>query len=143
MLFERVAANGDGALSLAEIDQAVVDLWPEFTNKPALVRAYHSADKSTDGLITQSEFGTVLMYALYFNALWPKLERIENSAVSRFRLQVYRWLAAASKARWPLAARPRMPLWLLRNHNANCLRCDCRCRSSEGAASSSACFLRR
>ena len=90
MLFERVAANGNGALSLAEIDKAVVDLWPQFTNRPALVRAYHSADKSPDGLITQSEFGTVLMYALYFNALWPKLERIENSAVSRFRLQVYR-----------------------------------------------------
>ena len=36
--------NGNGALSLAEIDAAVVELYPGFNNKPALMRAYHAAD---------------------------------------------------------------------------------------------------
>ena len=89
-------ANGAGALSLAEVEKAVGELWPQFDNKPALMRAYQAVD---DGLVTPAEFGSVLTHILFFNALWPKLERVENSAVSRYRLQVRPRLLAACAAR--------------------------------------------
>ena len=37
-LFDRMDSNGNGGLSLAEIDKAVVELYPDFDHKPALVR---------------------------------------------------------------------------------------------------------
>jgi hypothetical protein len=37
---------GNGGLSLAEIDKAVLELYPTFNNKPALMRAYKAADRS-------------------------------------------------------------------------------------------------
>jgi hypothetical protein len=43
-LFDRMDYNGNGALSLAEIDKAVVELYPTFNNKPVLMRAYKAAD---------------------------------------------------------------------------------------------------
>lgn len=89
-LFDRMDVKGNGALSLAEMDKAVVELWPRFNHKAALMRAYTAADTNDDGLITWQEFESVLTHVLYYNALWPKLEQVENAAVSRFRLQVSR-----------------------------------------------------
>ena len=39
-LFDRMDCNGNGGLSLAEIDKAVLELWPQFNHKKALMRAY-------------------------------------------------------------------------------------------------------
>ena len=50
-LFKRMDYNGNGALSLAEIDKAVLELYPGFDNKPALMRAYKAADVSADGFV--------------------------------------------------------------------------------------------
>ena len=49
--FKKMDNNGNGLLSLAEIDKAVLHLYPSFNHKPALMRAYKSADKSGDGFI--------------------------------------------------------------------------------------------
>jgi hypothetical protein len=39
--------NGNGRLSLAEIDRAIIDYYPQFaTNKKAIMRAYKAADTS-------------------------------------------------------------------------------------------------
>ena len=51
-LFKRMDYNGNGALSLAEIDKAVLELYPGFDNKPALMRAYKAADVSADGFVS-------------------------------------------------------------------------------------------
>ena len=49
--FDLVDFNGNGTLSLAEIDKAVVEIWPQFNHKQALMRAYKAADVSGDGWI--------------------------------------------------------------------------------------------
>jgi hypothetical protein len=59
-LFQRMDYNGNGGLSLAEIDKAVVELYPEFDHKRALMRALKAADASGDGFIGRSEFRRLL-----------------------------------------------------------------------------------
>ena len=41
-LFAKFDYNGNNALSLAEIDKAIVEIWPDFNHKPALMRAYRA-----------------------------------------------------------------------------------------------------
>ena len=60
-LFDRIDNNGNGALSLAEIDKAVVELWPQFDHKRALMRAYKAADSNGDGFIKRHEFGIIII----------------------------------------------------------------------------------
>ena len=38
--FGKFDFNGNGTLSLAEIDKAVIVLYPDFNDKPAMLRAY-------------------------------------------------------------------------------------------------------
>ena len=76
--FGKVDFNGNGALSLAEIDKAVITLWPELNNKPALMRAYKAADKNGNGFINRREFRLLLEYLIYFNDLWAKFEEIDG-----------------------------------------------------------------
>ena len=70
-LFNRLDNNGNGGLSLAEIDKGVIELWPSFNCKPALLRAYKAADKSGDGFIGRREFRLLLKLRLrlqYWNS---------------------------------------------------------------------------
>ena len=78
-LFDRFDFNGNGLLSLAEIDKAVVELYPHFDHKPALMRAYHAADVTGDGWIGRREFRLLLKYLTYFNDLWHKFEEVDVS----------------------------------------------------------------
>ena len=85
-IFKRIDYNGNGALSLAEIDKAVLELWPHFNHKPALMRAYKAADRSGDGWIGRREFRLLLKYIIYFNALWDKFEEIDSDGDRRLDL---------------------------------------------------------
>ena len=78
-LFDRFDANGNGGLSLAEIDKAVVELWPHFDHKRALMRAYKAADANSDGLIKRREFRLLLKYIVYFNDLWDTFESLDTN----------------------------------------------------------------
>ena len=78
-LFERLDYNGNGLLSLAEIDKAATELWPQFNHKPALMRAYRLADSDGDGLVSKREFSGLLRYILYFNELWDKFVRPQHT----------------------------------------------------------------
>ena len=51
--FDRMDVNGNGGLSLAEIDKAIIELYPAFNHKPALMRAYKAADRDDSGFITR------------------------------------------------------------------------------------------
>jgi ankyrin repeat protein len=82
-LFRRVDNNGNGKLSLAEIDKAVGELWPHFQHKPALMRAYKAADVNDDGWIRRREFRLLLEYLVYFNNLWDKFSEIDTSGDRR------------------------------------------------------------
>jgi TPR repeat protein len=78
-LFERWDSNDNGALSLAEIDKAVVEAYPEFNHKPVLMRAYKAADTSRDGLIGRREFPRLLKYLCFFNNVWHVFEAMDTS----------------------------------------------------------------
>ncbi|CAG8541569.1 23599_t:CDS:2, partial [Racocetra persica] len=56
-VFKQFDFNNNGILSLAEIDNAVIYLYPQFSDKkPVLMRAYKAADTSKDGFIERDEF---------------------------------------------------------------------------------------
>lgn len=77
-LFKRFDFNGNGMLSLAEIDKAVVELWPQFDHKPALMRAYKAADRNEDGFIRRREFRLLLKYIIYFDQMWARFDEIDR-----------------------------------------------------------------
>ena len=51
-LFDRMDSNGNGGLSLAEIDKAIIELYPAHNHKPSLLRAYKAADRNGDGFVS-------------------------------------------------------------------------------------------
>jgi Ca2+-binding EF-hand superfamily protein len=83
-LFRRMDYNGNGMLSLAEIDKAVVELWPQLNHKQVLMMAYHAADVSGDGFIGRREFRLLLEHVLYFNRLWDRFAAIDVDQDQRF-----------------------------------------------------------
>jgi len=69
-LFHRFDYNGNGILSLAEIDKAIVESMPEYAHdKPAIMRAYKAADTSKDGFISFNEFKHFMSLLAYYHEL--------------------------------------------------------------------------
>ena len=84
--FDRMDVNGNGGLSLAEIDKAIVEVYPQFDQKPALIRAYKAADRDGSGFITRKEFGKLLHFLGYFTDLWHNFEKIDTDHDRRLDL---------------------------------------------------------
>ncbi|CAM2707351.1 unnamed protein product [Rotaria socialis] len=62
--------NGNGHLSLAEIDRAVTHFYPQLgIKKNAIMRAYKAADISGNGLVELKEFAKILELLHYYNKL--------------------------------------------------------------------------
>lgn len=71
--------NGNGHLSLAEIDRAVKHFHPELgTNKKAMMRAYKAADNSGNGFIELREFEKILNFLQYYDSLSKIFEEIDT-----------------------------------------------------------------
>lgn len=77
--FNEMDVNGNGRISLAEIDKLIVEKYPTFNNKPALMRAYKAADADDDGLINRKEFKRLWAYIAYFNNLWHKFSVFDHN----------------------------------------------------------------
>eukprot|EP00759_Apiculatamorpha_spiralis_P012713 PhF_6_TR19650/c0_g1_i1/m.28671 len=78
-LFKRLDPNANGMLSLAELDKGIVELWPEFNNKPAIMRAYKATDTNGNGFISKKEFKYFLKYLVFYHELWEKFDLIDTS----------------------------------------------------------------
>jgi Ca2+-binding EF-hand superfamily protein len=89
-IFQRMDVNGNGALSLAEIDKAVVELWPKLNHKKPMMRAYMAADISGDRLIGRREFRLLLKNLVFFNNLWAKFEEIDKNHDKRLDLDEFK-----------------------------------------------------
>ena len=76
-VFKRFDSNGNGLLSLAEIDKAVLELYPQFNHKAAIMRAYNAADTSGDGWVGRREFDMLLRYLGFFSRLWEQFEAMD------------------------------------------------------------------
>ena len=93
-LFKRVDVNGNGMLSLAELDKAVVELWPQFNHKPALMRAYKAADKNKTGFVSRSEFEMFIKFIPAFTAAWDMFKSIDPNGDRRISKQEFIQAAA-------------------------------------------------
>lgn len=81
--FDRMDENGNGALSFAEIDKAIVEIWPEYHHKKSIMRAYKAADVDGSGYIGRKEFGLLLKYLVYFNQMWDKFAELDRDGDGR------------------------------------------------------------
>jgi len=78
--------NGNNFLSLAEIDKCIVESYPEYDNKPAIMRAYHACDRNRNGFISRREFTNFWGYLQYFTELWEKFEGVDDDGDRRITL---------------------------------------------------------
>jgi Ca2+-binding EF-hand superfamily protein len=86
-LWKKLDYNGNGVVSLAEIDKMVVEmikagLWPEWlNNKPALMRAYKKTihiDGDGDAWVQKKEFHALLLNVFWFNKLFKIFHSIAS-----------------------------------------------------------------
>ena len=77
-LWQQYDYNGNGMLSLAEIDKFIVEQFPELNVKRALMRAYKFADADSSGLITRAEFTLLLRSLVYFKQLDAEFSAIDR-----------------------------------------------------------------
>ena len=91
-LFERFdITNHNGLLSLAEIDKAIIDLWPEASQfKDAVRRAYQTSDQSNDGFITESEFSELLLYLNYYITIYQKFQQADTDNDKRITFDEFK-----------------------------------------------------
>eukprot|EP00727_Mastigamoeba_balamuthi_P001990 m51a1_g11789 hypothetical protein (210) ;mRNA; f:303573-304431 len=83
--------NGNGKLSLAEIDRACLLTMPQFyKHKHVIMRAYKAADKSQDGYIEKNEFAALLNLLCYFDDVWKKFEQLDKSKDDRVTFDEFR-----------------------------------------------------
>jgi len=81
--FKKIDFNHNGTLSLAELDKAVMLIWPTLNNKPAIMRAYKLTDEDKNGWVSLQEFPTFLKYVVIFNRLFLKFQKIDTSGDRR------------------------------------------------------------
>eukprot|EP00429_Kryptoperidinium_foliaceum_P051278 CAMPEP_0176113968 /NCGR_PEP_ID=MMETSP0120_2-20121206/57231_1 /TAXON_ID=160619 /ORGANISM="Kryptoperidinium foliaceum, Strain CCMP 1326" /LENGTH=581 /DNA_ID=CAMNT_0017448195 /DNA_START=61 /DNA_END=1803 /DNA_ORIENTATION=+ len=62
--------NGNGIVSLAEIDKFVVENYPLLNHKPALMRCYKQTMERKDEFIHRREFKKFIVNLFYFNKLY-------------------------------------------------------------------------
>lgn len=89
-LFEQIDVNRNHVLSLAELDKAVVELWPQFNNKPALMRAYKAADLNGNGYLSLKEFTAFLQFLVVYQNLWQQFEKMDENGDRRLSLMEFR-----------------------------------------------------
>jgi EF-hand domain pair len=89
-------------LSLAELDKAVMDLWPELNHKPAIMRAYKAADQQQhasgeggDGFIQKKEFRFFLTFVHFYNELWTRFSSADADADRRLSRSEFAEAASA------------------------------------------------
>jgi len=84
--------NGNGLVSLAEIDKAVSENYPCLDNAPALMRAFKATLKNSDrddGYVHKHDFTVLLRNILYFNQCWAVFETGDADHDRRMTLQEF------------------------------------------------------
>ena len=97
--------NGNGYLSLAEVDKGMRDVvqLPElFDLKPVMLRAFNAAKKKvpgsskySDDYVTKSEYRWLLKYLRIYYEYWVAFDRVDSGGDRRVDYQEF--LAAKSR----------------------------------------------
>jgi Ca2+-binding EF-hand superfamily protein len=105
-MWRKLDYNGNGIVSLAEIDKMVVELvaggiWPAWlNNKPALMRAYKKTilkDGDGDDWVERKEFHALLLNIFWFNKLWGIFESMTGCATNADRRMDFQEFDAGMK----------------------------------------------
>jgi Ca2+-binding EF-hand superfamily protein len=87
--FQEMDYNGNNLISLAEIDKLILERYPQFDHKPALIRAYYAADKNNTGLITFDEFKDLWKYIIFYNEMWEKFSKYDSDRDRRINVNEF------------------------------------------------------
>lgn len=77
-IFQRLDTNGNGRISVSEVDDAVDDLWPSFAHTGSIIYAFRACDADGNGVLTRREFATMVRSLAYF----AQLHEVWNSALT-------------------------------------------------------------
>ncbi|KAJ3176868.1 hypothetical protein HDU87_004800 [Geranomyces variabilis] len=89
-LFKTFDYNGNGILSLAEIDRAVIECFPQYANeKPVLMRAYKAADASKDGFVDKKEFARLIEYLNLYDGYFKKFQKLDKDGDHRVAFEEF------------------------------------------------------
>jgi len=88
--FEAMDYNNNNMISLAEIDKYIVEGYPNYDNKPALMRAYKAADLNNNGFLNKKEFQNLWKYIEYFNNLWHAFDEVDKDNSRRISLSEFK-----------------------------------------------------
>mmetsp|Transcript_88339 Transcript_88339/g.166468 ORF Transcript_88339/g.166468 Transcript_88339/m.166468 type:complete len:509 (+) Transcript_88339:103-1629(+) len=97
-LWKRLDYNGNGVVSLAEIDKLVVEMiaggsWPAWLdNKPALMRAYKKTilkDGDGDDWVEKKEFHALMLNIFWFNKLWQVFDAVDTGDDRRIDIREF------------------------------------------------------
>ncbi|UJR38419.1 hypothetical protein I4U23_031087 [Adineta vaga] len=83
--------NGNGILSLAEIDRAIIHWYPEFgTNRQAMLRAFKAADSNKSGFVELKEFCHLIELLYYYNELSDLFEQLDKNKDKRISFNEFK-----------------------------------------------------
>ncbi|RIB22890.1 hypothetical protein C2G38_2172771 [Gigaspora rosea] len=89
--FKKFDYNGNGILSLAEIDKAAIELYPQFADeKPVLLRAYKAADASKDGFIQLKEFDRLIDLLYYYDEVYHIFQQLDKNKDKRISFEEFK-----------------------------------------------------
>jgi len=92
-LWRSLDFNGNGIVSLAEIDKWVVERYPLLNSKPALMRAYKKTtlkDGNGDDWVQRREFIKLLRNLFYFNRVYLVFDEIDTDDDRRIDLEEFK-----------------------------------------------------
>ena len=85
--------NGNGIVSLAEIDKFVIERFPLLNQKPALMRAYKKTTKKDgngDDWVQKKEFKALLKNLFHFNRVFYVFDSIDKDDDRRIDLNEFK-----------------------------------------------------
>jgi Ca2+-binding EF-hand superfamily protein len=90
-LWKAIDFNGNGKVSLAEIDKIIVEKYPVLNNKPAMMRAYKKTTSRVgggdgDAWVEKKEFRALIHNILYFTKVWDVFDDIDTGDDRRMDL---------------------------------------------------------
>ena len=90
--------NGNGIVSLAELDKWIVQSYPQLNNKAALIRAFArttSKDGDGDDWVQRREFKALMVNVIYFNRAFELFDSIDTGRDQRVDFEEF--FAAVSR----------------------------------------------
>jgi Ca2+-binding EF-hand superfamily protein len=88
-MWRKLDFNGNGKVSLAEVDKMMVEQFPVLNHKAALMRAFQKTtlrDGDGDSYVEKTEFIALLRNVFYFNKAYVVFESIDSSDDRRINL---------------------------------------------------------